>query len=387
MLNVFIGFLGIDGKESALEEVGIDGTESALEKEMRKQKVIQLAAEHKAKQEEMQRQQEKQRQKEIKLAAEKKAKQEEMQRQKGGELAASLKEKNRLALELQEQEKYRVALELQEKEKNRLALELQERMRLDAEYAKKRKEEIAEERRLLAETLRKNAELKEFYRIQQEEKMKVIQQEEKMKTFLLAEESKRQAIEAEKLKTKEAQEKQVLLQKRQMKRIAEKNMKKKHQEMVDKQNIKQVLDPKDSTDKKSHKDLKQPTALLPHANGDHMEVTMVANETPKKLKRTCEVVETINEESYSPATFDEGHSYLWNGETPPVVIEQDEEPSELRKQFEAAIARIPNLIPTLLEEIPQLIPRWELTPTRKHLRLPGHTMFIDDHDKPDNKKV
>ena len=69
LLNVFIGILDIDG------------TESALEKEMRKQKAIQLAVEHKAKQEEMQRQQEKRRQKEIQLAAEHKAKQEKLQRQ------------------------------------------------------------------------------------------------------------------------------------------------------------------------------------------------------------------------------------------------------------------------------------------------------------------
>jgi hypothetical protein len=116
---------------------------------------------------------------------------------------------------------------------------------------------------------------------------------------------------------------------------------------------------------------------------------MVANATPinYKDKRSCVDLAMNDEELYSPATFDEGHSYLWNGDSPPVVIEKDEEPSELRKQFAAAKAGIPNLIPNLLEEIPQFIPRWELTPNKKRSRLPGHTIFIDPHDdKPDEKK-
>jgi hypothetical protein len=171
-------------------------------------------------------------------------------------------------------------------------------------------------------------------------------------------------------------------------------MTKKHQEMVDKQNKKQIINPKDSKEllcheKKEKKDPKLPAELLPQANDDNKEGTMVANETPinYKEKKSCEDLAIDNEEMYSPATFDEGHSYLWNGDTPPAVIEQDEEPSELRKQVAAALAGIPNLIPNLLEEIPHLIPRWEYTPNKKRSRLPGHTIFIDAHDKPDDKKV
>ena len=97
LLNVFIGI------------VGIDGTNIALQEEIRKQKEIKLAAEHRAKQEEMQRQKEEELQKQMRLDAEyaKKRKEEieEMQRQME-DLAAhhkALQEKDRLALELQEQ--------------------------------------------------------------------------------------------------------------------------------------------------------------------------------------------------------------------------------------------------------------------------------------------
>jgi hypothetical protein len=103
-------------------------------------------------------------------------------------------------------------------------------------------------------------------------------------------------------------------------------------------------------------------------------------------------------ELYSPsATFDEGHSYLWDNDIdmPPAVIEQEEQLSELQQQVTSALAGIPNQISTLIEEIPWLLPRWVETDTQKKLRLPGHTssrlpghtLFMDVHDKPDDKKV
>jgi hypothetical protein len=118
--------------------------------------------------------------------------------------------------------------------------------------------------------------------------------------------------------------------------------------------------------------------------------------TPKKDKRTIDAVEaTDNSELYSTTFSDDGQTYLWkNGiDSQPTVIEEEEEPFDLQKQVTAALAAVPNMIAPLIEEIPWLLPRWMETESQKKVRLPGHTLFIsdtifrDEHDKPDDKKV
>jgi hypothetical protein len=99
---------------------------------------------------------------------------------------------------------------------------------------------------------------------------------------------------------------------------------------------------------------------------------------------------------YSTTFSDDGQTYLWNNgiDSQPAVIEEEEEPFELQKQVTAALAAVPNMIAPLIEEIPWLLPRWmETESSKKKARLPGHTLFIndtifmDEHDKPDDKKV